>query len=97
MNNEILPVGTIIKNKQGKIGMISGYKSNNIYAISPYPLSSENQEKKDFYNIIKKYDWYDYKFYEIKDNEIEEILFLGYKGNEYNEVIEVVNNDWNKN
>ena len=93
----MLPIGTIIKNKQGKIGMVSGYKSNHIYSITPFPLSSENQEKKDFNNIIKKYNWYDYRMNEIKENEIEEVIFLGYKDDEFNEVIEVINNNWNNN
>ena len=99
MNTNLLPVGSIIKTKKGKLVMIIGYYpggpkgSMNLpeYAVTPYPFNYINLSS-NCGRIFKNYDWfYATVTYYLFESDIHEIIFEGYKNEYYYKFIETIN------
>jgi len=124
MNNEMLPVGTIVKLNDDKLVMISGYWSpmlsdfpgceniyggtiltdisliksrfnhepltcSEIYAVTAYPLDPLNLSCNPK-SILKQYNWYyNSTCTFIKATDIKEIIFMGYRNEEYTKLMEL--------
>ena len=93
MENELLPIGTVVKIRNKYLAIIIGYfgyshnSSQNLtefvgdYEVSPYPFDCMNI-KNDF-KLFKKYDWFNFKLNVINKNDITDIIFMGYKDSEF--------------
>lgn len=89
MDNEKLPVGTVIKDKEDKLYIIMGYIDESIeyplekydYVVESYPFSLMNMLASKIQKEWKKYSEYPgfCKKSHIEKEDIKEIVFYGYK------------------
>lgn len=98
MNNTILPIGTIIKISNKYLAMVIGYfgykpsaDSNQTasigdYEVTPFPFDCMNI-KNDF-KALKKYDFFKFDLTSVSKKDITEIVYMGYKNNEYNDMVD---------
>ena len=90
MVNEILPIGSVIKTNKGKLCVVIGYygydpskmiKFITDYIVTPFPFDYNNLDYGE--EILKKHDWYDFCINHLNNNEIVEVLFEGYKNEQF--------------
>ena len=86
MKSEILPIGTVVKTKKNKLGIITGYYSmgGNYYNLVPFPFDCMNVDCD--LKGIKEFQWFEFALTYVKESEIEEIIFLGYKDESFEEL-----------
>lgn len=89
MKEKKLPIGTIVKTKNGKLAIITGhflgrtsladdYSVFYDYNVTAYPFGCEHTEN-DF-KMFKRYDWFDFGLSAINASDVEEVIFMGYQG-----------------
>ena len=96
MKNECLPIGTVIKTKENKLAIIIGYGgylssineyqscSEYDYKVSSYPFDCMNV--KNNFKLYKNINWFDFNLDGINKDEIESIIFMGYIGEEFEQI-----------
>lgn len=93
MVNEVLPIGSVVKNKNGKLCVIVGYYGYNEskiinystdYIVTAFPFDYSNLDYGE--KILTKNKWYSNFPCSMNNSDIEELLFEGYKNEQFYEL-----------
>ena len=103
--DELLPLGSVVKDKHDKLYIItgyfpfggpdlSGYYDTGDYVVIAFPCSMridyDYKKIRDVRKALKKYEWFDDDSTTIRKANIKEVVFEGYKDEAYYKLMETL-------